>query len=68
MSVQYKGISHCILGDTLVLHCGMQGKIFVDSSYENYYELWSQIIINSEQANPRVVIQDNVRKRMAKGK
>lgn len=68
MSIQHRGIAHSIIAEGLVLNCGLQGKILVDSSYENYLELWSKIILYSEQANPRLVMHDSVRKRMEKNK
>lgn len=68
VSIDYNGIAHSIIADCLILNCESHGKILIDCSYENYFDLWSQIIAYSEQANSRVVIRDSVRKRMKKGK
>ena len=64
MYVHYKGIPRCFLGDCMVLDCGMSGKIYVDSSYENYLTLWNQIIDNAKTNNPQVTISPKMKKRL----
>lgn len=66
MYVHYKGIPHCFLGDYMVLDCGMSGKIYVASSYENYLTLWKQITENAKATNPRVTISSTIQKRLDK--
>lgn len=68
MYIQYTGIPHCLLGDTMVLHCGMTGKIYVDASYENYLTLWREITLKAQAANPRLTISPRMNKRIAKKK
>lgn len=64
MFVQYRGIPRCLLGDTMVLHCGMQGKIYVDASYENYMTLWREIVERAHTQNPRVTMSPYMQKRL----
>ncbi len=68
MYIEYRGIPHCIFGDSdsMVLHCGMTGKIFVDATYEDYLILWNQIIENAKTNNPRVTISPKMIKRLGK--
>lgn len=69
MYIEYRGIPHCIFrdNDSMVLHCGMTGKILVDASYENYLTLWKQIIENAKKSNPRLTINPKIEKRLQKG-
>lgn len=67
ISIDYNGIPHSIIADCLILTFNSYGKITIDSSYEDYFELWSLLIEYSEQENSRVIIRDAVKKRMKKG-
>ncbi|MEG2081280.1 MAG: hypothetical protein RRZ68_06950, partial [Oscillospiraceae bacterium] len=67
ISIDYNGIPHSIIADCLILTFNSCGKITIDSSYEDYFELWSLLIEYSEQENSRVIIRDAVKKRMKKG-
>lgn len=64
MFIQYRGIPRCFLGDMMVLHCGMQGKIYVDASYENYISLWCEIVESARAQNSRVMISPYMQKRL----
>ena len=64
MYVYYKGIPHCFFGDYMVLDCGLSGKIYVDSSYENYLTLWNQIIDKAKTNNPQVTVSPKMIKRL----
>lgn len=68
MYVEYRGIPHCFLSDSMVLHCGMSGKIYVNTSYEDYLTLWNQIIENAQKSNPRVTISPKMVKRLTNQK
>lgn len=69
MRIEYRGIPHSHIegADSMVLYCGMAGKICVEAAYEDYLTLWKQIIENAKRSNPRLTINPKIEKRLQKG-
>lgn len=66
VSIQYQGIAHSLLYDCLILNSGRDGKIYVDAAYENYTDLWKEIINNTQNRKSNTVVADSVIKRLNK--
>lgn len=66
MRIEYQGIPHCFLRDSMILYCGLAGKIYVDASFEDYLTLWNKIIEHARANNTRVTVSSKMIKRLEK--
>ena len=67
-TIKHTGLSHFIFWDSLGIICKDGTGIGIESTYENYLELWASIIENAQKINPNIEIHDSIRKRIKKSK
>ena len=68
VTIKHIGIRHIAFCDSLVIECSNGKKVGVDFVFDNYLELWSLIINNSQKTNPNVKIHNSIKKRMNREK
>ena len=68
VTIKHIGIRHIAFCDSLVIECSNGKKLGVDFVFDNYLELWSLIINNSQKTNPNVKIHNSIKKRMNREK
>ncbi|MEG2720786.1 MAG: hypothetical protein RR914_05615, partial [Oscillospiraceae bacterium] len=63
--IKYIGIPHSIIFDYLCCKT-MDGQFYIDSTYENYEELWRSVVDNVKTNNPDVIFSKSLLKRIGK--